>query len=114
MGARIFSRGGICFVTGEVFDDDVIPMKDLENSPLQEVVIDLSQCKRMCSLGLGVLVLLQKRLNKKGKALHLINPSEFFKTVLSTTGLEKFFIVKHPGLENLVKSNSSNFQGFHS
>jgi anti-anti-sigma factor len=76
-----------------MLNDKVSLLKEIGESPFQEVVIDMSECNYMCSLGLGALVLLQTKLNDKGKTMVLKNLSDFFKRELLETSLYKTFKV---------------------
>ncbi len=66
--------------------------------PIPAVFIDLSECRYMDSTFIGLLVAIDKRLQKiSGARLHLLRPSPECIDILSQLGLQDFLLIDRDG-----------------
>ena len=90
---KILSINGIYFIKGSVSNDDVHLMKKIESSEFKDVIIDMSECDGICSLGLGALVLLHNKLKKDSRNLVLINLQKSIRDIFSSSKLDTLFSI---------------------
>ncbi len=57
----------------------------------QDCTIDMSELEYISSAGLGVLLMIQKRLSQKGARLRLVNINSHIKDVFRYAGFDKIF-----------------------
>jgi anti-anti-sigma factor len=72
----------------QYFDEQLHPLIESGGS---RVVIDLSECKRITSAGITLLVTLTARANLKGNSLAYAGPTPYVMTVFEKARLDRYF-----------------------
>lgn len=85
-------------LTGEVLLDDVVlfndAMREYSKKPgITQLVLNLSQVKRMDTSGLGVLVSLNTSMQRYGRRLVLLAPAKHIEDLMKKAEIEGFFPV---------------------
>lgn len=83
-------------LTGEVLIKDVVPFNDTmrdysKKNGLAQLVLNLSQVKRMDAAGLGVLVSLNTSMQRYGRRLVLLAPAPHIERLMIEAEIEGFF-----------------------
>jgi len=73
------------------FDEYLHP---IISTPGRRLLLDLSGCERINSLGIGLLVTLVSRANTKESHIVLASPTPFVSSILKVTKLTKFFEIE--------------------
>jgi anti-anti-sigma factor len=105
VSARGSIRAGLCFPLRDAL------LEKLEGpEKVPAVYVDLSQCTYMDSTFIGLLVAIDKRLQKSsGSRLHVLNPTPECVEILKQLGLESFLLLEEksfdaPGLMSEVSA----------
>jgi anti-anti-sigma regulatory factor len=85
---ELIIRDDAYYIVGSAHDEDAPLLKQIQNSQKQTVIIDLSECTRLCSLPIGVLVHAHGKLSKEGKTMILRNPTPAIKELMENLKLD--------------------------
>jgi len=86
--------------TGELLHNRLLALAESEK---RDLVLDLSNLRFVCSVGLGVLVVLLKKVKEHGGRLALAGVTGHCLSVLKVTGLTKVFDL-HPTVEAAIQA----------
>ncbi|MDP7016414.1 MAG: STAS domain-containing protein [Pirellulaceae bacterium] len=80
-------------------DESLKPALDESLHPLvsdgpAKIILDLSDCQRISSAGIGHLVTLVSRANTKGGRVVMVQLTPFVKAIFEATRLDRFFDIK--------------------
>jgi anti-anti-sigma factor len=87
--AMVYLPSELTLQQSQEFKRDITPL--MVKAPAANVILDLSQVKRMDSSGLGVLVHWNTQLATYGKSMHLFRASASVRKCLSIAALSDFF-----------------------
>ena len=81
--------------------------KFINNNPIKDVVLDLSQTTFIDSSGIRLIINLKKRLEGNSKKFYLLKPSEEVSNILSQTNIDKIILIINSSQE-LEKQMTAN------
>lgn len=82
------------FLKGNFDASKAEEVKEVLEKVESSLTVDMANLEFICSAGIGIMVMIYRRLKEKGEDIHLINLNEHIKKVFKVSLLDKIFNIQ--------------------